>query len=242
MWEKICNIFERKSAAQVTMLQRKLHNLKLNSDQKVSDYVAEARNLAAQLENAGDRGISDYMLQTIIVEKLPSVKYSGFLFGWNSKPKMNKTLLNLEMELITAEELISTQDEEVTAMTSTAHKGKIQKKSTDKNNKRKFDGQCFHCKKTGYKKFECRIFKKENEREEKKKGGAHNKNTKTKQTDEEENETEDAVFFARAYIAESNVAEDEQTWLADSGASYHMAYDKSIFENLRKAEMYKIRR
>jgi len=28
MWEKICNIFERKSAAQITILQRKLHNLK----------------------------------------------------------------------------------------------------------------------------------------------------------------------------------------------------------------------
>lgn len=35
MWEKICNIFERKSAAQVTMLQRKLHNLKLGTDEKL---------------------------------------------------------------------------------------------------------------------------------------------------------------------------------------------------------------
>lgn len=26
-------------------------------------------------------------------------------------------------------------------------------------------------------------------------------------------------------------------WLADSGASYHMAYDKSLFKNLRKDEM-----
>lgn len=126
--------------AQVTMLQRKLHNLKLNADQKVSDYVAEAPNLSAQLENADDKEISDDMLQTIIIEGLLSVKYSGFLFGWNCKPRMDKTLLNLETELIAAEELISTQDEEVTAMTSIAYRGKIQKKSTDKNNKKKFEG------------------------------------------------------------------------------------------------------
>ncbi|KYN12194.1 hypothetical protein ALC57_15645, partial [Trachymyrmex cornetzi] len=48
-------------------------------NQRLSDYVTEARNLAAQLECAGDIGVSDDMLQTIIIEGLPSVKYSGFL-------------------------------------------------------------------------------------------------------------------------------------------------------------------
>lgn len=138
MWEKICNICERKSAVQVTMLQRKLHNLKLGSNKKVSDYVAQARNLAAQLESAGDKGVSNDMLQTIIIEGLPSVKYSGFPFGWNSKPKTDKTLLNLETELMAAEELISTQDEEITAITESAtHKDKAQKKLIEKDNKKK---------------------------------------------------------------------------------------------------------
>jgi hypothetical protein len=139
IWEKLCNVFERKSAAQVTMLQRRLHNLKLGSDKKVSDYIAEARNLE-QLEGAGDKGISDEMLQTIIIKGLPSIKYSGFLFRWNSKPNSDKTLLNLETELMAAEELISNQDEEISAMAaSTTHKGKPQKRDTNK----KFDRSMF---------------------------------------------------------------------------------------------------
>ncbi|KMQ88073.1 retrovirus-related gag-pol polyprotein, partial [Lasius niger] len=242
MWEKICNIFERKSAAQVTMLQKKLHNLKLGSNEKVSDYVAQARNLAAQLESAGDKGVSDDMLQTIIIEGLPSVKYSGFLFGWNSKPKTDKTLLNLETELMAAEELISTQDEEITAMTASAtHKGKAQKKLIEKDNKKRFEGQCFYCKKVGHRKFECTKFKNEKVKGETKKSGTYSKNTKTKRTDKEEDETEDAVFLARAHATEASIVEDEQMWLADSGASYHIAHDISIFENMKKAEMSHIK-
>jgi len=60
------------------------------------------------------------------------VKYSGFLFGWNSKLKADKTLLNLKTELMAAKELISTQGEEITAMTAGMHKGKVQKKHTER--------------------------------------------------------------------------------------------------------------
>lgn len=78
--------------------------------------------------SSADISASNDMLQTIIIEGLPFVKYSGFLFGWNSKSKTDKILLNLEPELIAAEELISVQDEDISAMTaSTSHKGKVQK-------------------------------------------------------------------------------------------------------------------
>lgn len=198
--------------------------------------------MAAQLESAGDKGVSDDMLQTIIIEGLPSVKYSGFLFGWNSKPKTDKTLLNLETELMAAEELISTQDEEITAMTASAtHKGKVQKKFIEKDNKKKFEGQCFYCKKIGHRKFECSKFKNDKVKGETKKSGTYSKNTKTKRADKEEDETEDAVFLARAHATETSIIEDEQMWLADSGASYHMAHDRSIFENMKKAEMSHIK-
>lgn len=237
MWEKICNIFEKQSAAQVSIIQRKLHNLKLGSDEKVSDYIAEARNLAAQLEIAGDRGVSDEMLQTIIIAGLPTVKYSGFLFGWNCKPRTDKTLMNLETELVTAEELLSTQDEEITAMTASTTKTKAQKNSTEKDSKKKFEGQCFYCKKTGHRKSECRKLNYAKAKGETKKASAYSKTTKTKRKDkdEEEEETEDAVLIAHA------TEESTQAWLADSGASYHMAHDKSIFENLKKAEMSHIK-
>lgn len=220
------------------MLQKKLHNLKLNAGEKVSDYVAEARNLVAQLENAGDRRVSDDMLQTIIIEGL-SIKYSGFLFGWNSKPKADKNLVNLEAELIAAEEIIMAQDDEVVALAASiesVQRNRIHKKSSDKTMESKFKSQCFYCKETGHRKFECTKFKADKEKEGKKKLSP-GKNIETKKSEKEEETAADAVFFAYAFVVEENLSGVEQVWLADSGASYHMVNDKSVFENLQRADM-----
>lgn len=70
MWETLCGLFEKKSAARVMMLQKKILNFKLEAGMKVSDYVAEAKNLAHQLERAGEP-VADEMLQTTIINDLP---------------------------------------------------------------------------------------------------------------------------------------------------------------------------
>jgi len=49
-----------------------------------------------------------------------------------------------------AEELISTHDEEITVMRASGmHKGKIQNKHIEKDNKKKYEGQCYYYEKTG---------------------------------------------------------------------------------------------
>lgn len=123
---------------------------------------------------------------------------------------------------------------------SIAYKGKVPKKPTEKDSKRKFEGQCFYCKKTGHRRFECTKFKNEKAKGESKKPAADSKNSRTKHTEKKDDDTEDTVFFAQAHIAEANIAEDD-LWLADSGASYHMAHNKSLFENMKKADMSHIK-
>lgn len=46
------------------MLQKRLLNLKLKVDQKISDYIAETNNLAHQLERANEK-VSDDLSMTM---------------------------------------------------------------------------------------------------------------------------------------------------------------------------------
>lgn len=148
MWEALVKLFKSNSTARVKALQKKLINMKLKENQKVSDYIAEAKLIAEQLRTANDP-ISNNMLITMIVDGLPTVKFSGFLFGWNSKHSETKTLETLKTELIAAEEIINVQDEEIVALTASAKKTRItDKKSAGKNQsakegQQKFNGTCF---------------------------------------------------------------------------------------------------
>lgn len=78
--------------------------------------------MTAQLESASDGGVLDGMLQTIVIEGLPTVKYSGLFGGLAGIPsqKLTRNLSNLEADLIAAKEMILSQEEEVlTLATST---------------------------------------------------------------------------------------------------------------------------
>jgi len=61
-----------------------------------------------------------------------------------------------------------------------------------------------------------------------KSSGIHNKDTKKKSADKEEENMKDTVVLARAHAVKTK----EEIWLA-----HHMAHNKSILENMRKAEM-----
>lgn len=206
--------------------------MELDAGTKVSDYVAEAKNLAYQLQQA-EEPVSDEMLQTMIIDRLPLIKYKGFILSWNGKDRRDRSLVKLEAELISAEEIMKAEDEKVVALAAAARKigpGKQPQKETDKGIYKKFTGKCYFCKKVGHKKEECR-----KAREYKTKSKSIEKGKSTHQLPEMSTEERGDVFVARASIAEANLV-PEDTWLADSEASFHMSYDVSVFENMTESK------
>lgn len=234
MWNTLCGLFEKRSAARIMMLQKRILNFKLEAGIKVSDYVAEAKNLAHQLQIAGE-AVSDEMLQTIILNGLPLSKYKSFVLSWNGRENTSRSLQKLEEELISAEEIMKTEDEEVEALAVATMKKSSHKKTTkegmEKNKHNKFSGKCYFCEKIGHKKENCRKFA-----ESKNKTKSTDKKKIKAQSSEHSADQDDGLFFARASTAETNVVPNEEMWLADSGASFHMSFDKSIFEKLEKSE------
>lgn len=99
MWQTICELFEKKSIARINKLQKKLVELKLEEEQTVSDYIADVKNTVALLRDAGDAGVSDAMLQVMVLNGLPKSKYASFLNAWNCKPDGDKTFETLQNSL-----------------------------------------------------------------------------------------------------------------------------------------------
>lgn len=84
MWKTLCCLYEKRSEARIMMLQRKLINLKMSPKEKASDYIAEAKNLAYQLQKSKEP-VSNELLQTMIIDGLPLTKYIGFVLEWKDK-------------------------------------------------------------------------------------------------------------------------------------------------------------
>lgn len=199
------------------MLQKRLLNLKLDAEQKVADYVAEAKNLAFELEKAGE-AVSDELLQTIIVGGLPVTKYKSFVMQWHGKAKEQRSVQKLEDDLISAEELIGQEDDEIVALSAATTKATVKKHQQEKNRKKgtaanrkagkKFSGDMDRPYEASCSKY----------------AGTMSKSKKSRVSGlTESKEQEGDVFFARVSIAEANAASDSDIWLADSGASFHMS-------------------
>lgn len=236
MWKTLSELFEKKSVARINKLQKKLVELKLGEDQTVSDYIADVKNTVALLKDTGDAGVSDAMLQVMVMNGLPKSKYAGFLNAWNCKSDGDKTFETLQNSLITAEELLKDTDEDIVAMTAAAKtkwQGKKKPQEASKENeqradKKPFPYKCYHCGKKGHRKAECRKLKPESNSEK--------ANTKTKAAKKDNaSGNEDAVFMASANEYFERLPIKSDVWLADSGASFHMAYDPTIFETLKKS-------
>lgn len=95
-------------------------------------------------------------------------------------------MAKLEAELISAEELIKAEDEEIVGLAAAVEK------------------------KTGLK--------------------------KNAQKDKRNDMNKKFTYESDANNTEANIVFEKDTWLADSGASFHMSYDKSIFVNLTGSE------
>lgn len=93
-------------------------------------------------------------------------------------------------------------------------------KSEKHRSTRRFNGKCNYCHKLGHKKADCFSLKKM-------------ENTSKSKEDKIHEEKKQGVTFV-CNSGEANLVVDQQDWIADSGASYHMAHDRNAFWSLEE--------
>ncbi|KAF2895016.1 hypothetical protein ILUMI_11158 [Ignelater luminosus] len=213
-------------------MQQKFMNYSWNNSINVSMNIAKLEELKFKLNELGEP-ISEKLIITKILTSLPT-EYGYFISAWESMSENKRTLDILTARLMSESERINQGKENLNFNSSNANnaligktcyvcgkKGHIsrfckdKKPTHNKNNKSQVDKThiyCDYCKKPGHISKFC-WYKKY------KKNDKINKN----------------AAFVGLDLSEMNSVlvdfNDDETWIADSGASEHMSNQKEWFEN-----------
>jgi len=185
----------------------------------MTQYVADFACKAERLEEAGIT-ISDELLSIMLLSSLPA-EYDNFSVAIETRDEIPK-FENLKIKLIEEEARQNDRSAKTTESEKSCNalvskdqsSGDKKSNGSAKNdNKKKFQGKCFKCKKKGHMSKDCKSKK-----------------------DESKN-VGDAMT---AIACNTGIIEKSNSWLLDSGASRHMCNVEQRFENLNVDEQFKI--
>lgn len=221
MLEKLDSIFKLKSDFNKMLLLDKFHQIKIESNETVVQYIAKIENLAHQIKDTGE-SISDATIITKILGTLPP-KYRNFRQAWLSVDESKQNLSNLTARLIDEETSLSHSEQSESAFFTSNRPKFDQKKPTSnfgnenrrKNHNKSVDKSkitCYTCRKKGHYARDCRS-----------------------KPREKVNDVIDQSRGSSSYSAFNSevgkYVKSEELWILDSGASAHMSYNLNYFNN-----------
>lgn len=212
LFQAIEAIYTNKTSFQVTALHMKLSSFKFKSSEQISQGISEIQSIVSKLKNLGET-VSEHMVEGIVLAALPS-SYRTFVTVWKGMGASERNLGNLFNRILAEVEdnkLFNTREDKALFIQNKNNfrpkfkgnfKGKGQLKTPPSDNKSADSKKtCYHCKKVGHIKKECRKLKREQEQG---KIGPTGNNFPAKTT---------------ALMA---LTHGVDYWIADSGASCHM--------------------
>jgi len=218
MWKKLETIHSQRSESCKMVLWKEYYDTKMSPGAKVSEYVTKMEFLAMKLRNIGEE-LSDDSLISKIVSGLSS-DYKHFMSNWLATSKSDRTFENLLPRLLAEESIAQEMDsKDVTAMKMATSASPHNKDKRARKNKK--DIECYHCQKKGHYKRDCRLLKKEKDQGKKDQGKSQDKETVP-------SDKKYAVVAKAAHARASG-----QSWLIDSGASYHMTSKREWIINYK---------
>ena len=81
MWQKLCNVFEKKSESTIGALHKKFFDYKMDGSDNMAGHIANLEEIVAQLETLGEP-TSETTLVNKILSSLPD-KYKYFNSVWD---------------------------------------------------------------------------------------------------------------------------------------------------------------
>lgn len=229
IWNTLENIYENKSGFGLTDLLGRMNSMKFRTLNDVENGVSEIRAMAAQINSMGgncDRAT----VESAILRALPET-FSGFISSWALMESNKRSIENLQVQIMMQITLLKDKQPKgeklYFAEQSAGKNNKTQKKSrkSGRPKRDRKDLTCYNCQKKGHFAKECRKSKQVDD--------------KTKVNDEEQKKESNKSVnksWAQANVAmtpgagcyKAHVVSDyvESTWIADTGASFHMTSHK----------------
>jgi len=216
VWLKIQSIYETKTNENKYLLNQEFHKLHFNDDQSIASYCAQLTVIRQKLRTL-DEELLDSCLVAKLINDLPS-RLDNFRSAYyiQAASGTNLTFDKLKEQLL----LIETNISSTNVKTDTGDALVAQSKEKSSKYPKKSDKRtCFHCKKVGHIKRECRKWKAEQSKEQ----------------------STASVASGQAFISTNEESKEtkQNEWLADSGATHHMTHRREWlydFEPIEKGQ------
>ena len=216
IWERLTSIHEQRNKTSIHMVHAEFYDYQMNPKDDVATHITKVESLARRLKDLGEEPKEMAVITKILCSLPPS--YRTLLSAWDSTPAAEQTLANLTARLLKEQEvdkkmesLTLSSNEALVASGRRNSSGNNRRQQQQAGNKKKFPGECFHCKKTGHRESDCwqKYPEKKRQRSSGSSGSANASELNALMADTEGN-------FRNA-------------WIADSGASEHMCAQKDWF-------------
>ena len=216
MWDHICRLKERRTQPNVALALQEFYDLRWKGD--VETHLSAVTEAVAKLTTAGRRP-DDQAIINKVLTSLPA-DFAHFRSSWNLNKIDDEDVtyddfqaaLEAEADIITA----SSQHQEPESAGGNALNAERRKKDEDRKKKQgkkkrsPFRGDCFGCGEKGHMKAQCPMLKEQN--------SAGNKK-----------QSQGSSLMSQQFVT-------KDSWIGDSGASWHMTNHKEWFVNMKPAQ------
>lgn len=150
VWLKIQSIYETKTNENKYLLNQKFHRMRFNNDQSIASYYAQLAVIRQKLKAIGEE-LSDSGLVAKLINDLPP-RFDNFRSNYYIQAASGLTFEKLREQLLVEANISSTAADKDTGDALVTQV----KDKTNKNFKKQEKRSCFHCKKVGHIKRDCR--------------------------------------------------------------------------------------
>ena len=219
VWKKLENQFQKKSWANKLALRRKLYALQLKEGQSIQKHIKEMTELFDELAIVGDP-LDDENKVVHLLASLPK-SYDMLVTALEASPDVPKIEVVTERLLHEETKRKEGIQQDEKAMASRQNRWESGK-----------GPECYFCGKRGHFKRDCRSYKKSKGDESRHDDRKLKNSTKQKACPATEQPDEEEVIGL--YVKQT--VSEETDWIIDSGASCHMSYDKSLFNDIKQLD------
>ena len=235
LWEKLCGLYEQKSAASQVYWLKQLVDLKMKEGTSMSNHLNDFNtiysNLVAQEVEFPDSVKALFLLITLLDS------WDTFRTAIsNSAPPSGLTEANVASSLLTEE--VNRKNLDSTQSGTTRYvwwrsqdKGKSQDRARSKSKSRGSlkNIECYNCGKKGHLKKDCRSSKKDKKEKQdkgKKKQDESSSGVKIEEINAVDGDSEEGEILLNSGLESSQLVTTDdlavQDWIMDSGASFHV--------------------